>query len=76
MDTDTLKHPVFLGRKVSDETKAVSYETSYKSSAKNTTIKFSRIASTGNQKAYQKINLAEQKKMEAYRKVNKMLNGN
>lgn len=75
MDTDTLKHPVFLGRKVSAEVETVLYETSYQIPDQNTTIKFLRIASTGNQEAYQKINLADQKKKEAYRKVNRMLRG-
>lgn len=75
MDTDTLKHPVFLERKVSAEADAVSYETSYKSSDQNNAIRFSKMASAGNQEVYQKINLTEQRAKETYRKVNKMLRG-
>lgn len=74
MDTDTLKHPVFLGRKVSAETRAVSYDTFYQSSDQNNAIRFLKMASSGDQEIYQKINLSEQRAKEAYRKVNKMLN--
>lgn len=75
MNTETLKHPVFLGRKVSAEAETVSYATSCQSTEPKSTINFSRISSAGNQEAYQKINLADQKKKEAYRKINKMLRG-
>ena len=75
MDTGTLKYPVFLGRKVSAETRAVSYDTSYKSSDQNNAIRFLKMASAGDQKIYQKINLSEQRAKEVYRKGNKMLNG-
>ena len=75
MDTGTLKHPVSLGRKVSAETIAVSYETFNQSSDQNNAIRFSKMASARNQEVYQKINLTEQKAKEAYRKVNKMLRG-
>ena len=75
MVEETLKHPVFFGRKVSAETRAVSYETSYQTPDQKKIFKFSKISSTGNQEAYQKMNLAEQKKKEVYRKINKMLNG-
>lgn len=75
MDTGTLKYPVFLGRKVYAETRAVSYDTSYQSSDQNNAIKFSKITSVGHQETHQKINLAEQRAKETYRKVNKMLRG-
>lgn len=61
MDTETLKCPVFWGRKVSAEARTVSYDTSNQSSDQNNTIKFSKITSVGHQ--------------ETYRKVNKMLRG-
>lgn len=71
----TLKHSVFFGKKVSAKTRAVSYETSCQITDQKNAFEFSKIVLTGNQEVYKKIDLAEQKKKEAYRKINKMLNG-
>lgn len=75
MVEETLKHPVFFGRKVSAETRAVSYETSYQIPDWENAFEFSKIVSAGNQEVYKKIDLAEQKKKKVYRKINKMCNG-
>lgn len=75
MVEETLKHPAFFGRKVSAETRAVSYETSSQTPDQKKIFKFSKISSTGNQEVYKKIDLAEQKKKKVYRKINKMCNG-
>lgn len=75
MVEETLKHPVFFGRTVSAEAKAVSYKTSCQIPDWENAFEFSKIVSAGNQEVYKKIDLAEQKKKKVYRKINKMVNG-
>lgn len=75
MVTKTLRYPVFFGRTVSAEAKAVSYKTSCQIPDWGNAFEFSKIVSAGNQEVYKKIDLAEQKKKKVYRKINKMVNG-
>lgn len=55
MVTKTLRYPVFFGRTVSAEAKAVSYKTSCQIPDWGNAFEFSKIVSAGNQEVYKKI---------------------
>ena len=56
MVTKTLRYPVFFGRTVSAEAKAVSYKTSCQIPDWGNAFEFSKIVSAGNQEVYKKKN--------------------
>lgn len=75
MSVETLKDRVIFGEKTSMEKISISYSTSYQIK-KESVVQISRKSlSKEVPEVYKKVDLADQKRKEIYRKLNEMMGG-
>lgn len=75
MSVETLKDRVIFGEKASMEKISISYSTSYQMK-KESVVQISRKSlSKEVPEVYKKVDLADQKRKEIYRKLNEMMGG-
>lgn len=74
MSEETIRGKIIFGKNAKEETRNISYSTSYQF-VERTTIKVTKGSVTAIQTGYKKLNLAEQKKEDTCRKLNKMIGG-
>ena len=73
MDTETLKDKAVFGRSAAEECEPVFYSTACRS-VDCPTVKITKSSSSGWQTSYT-LNLSDQKRRNAYRRINKMMRG-
>lgn len=74
MGEETSKGKVIFGEKAKEEKRNIAYPTSCQPAGR-ATIKVTKCSVTEIQTGYKKVNFADQRKEEAYRRINKMLRG-